>query len=280
MELFLNGNYYPASESSISVFDRGFLFGDGIFTTIRVENSVPLFLSHHIKRLRSSCHFFGIELVDPDFQGIIAQLLKRNGLRNARVKIIINRGVDFNNLIYNYQAKSPTVAVIMYPLDPSPSHPIKLCISKELRGNEVIYHHKTTSYLQNLYYKTIARERGFDDCIILNWEKLVCETSTANLFVIVDQKIITPPQELPLLNGIMRQLLLSQGAIGNYLVMEDYLTENDLRKIDAAFITSAILEICPVGGVEDRVFSVEKPEAIREEWHRIKAAWLQPKKSF
>ncbi|MBW1678821.1 MAG: aminotransferase class IV [Deltaproteobacteria bacterium] len=271
----MNGNYYQADEASLKVSDRGFLFGDGIFTTIKVESSVPLFLDKHINRLRSSCRFFGIEFYDPGFSDIIDRLLKKNQLKDARVKIIISRGIDFKNQIFNYGGGTPTIAVLISPLDQRPPQPVKLCISNELRGNESIYHYKTTSYLQNLYHKTIAREKGFDDNIILNWKEQVLETSTANLFFIIGNKIITPPRELPLLNGIMRQNLLSQGSIGNYILIEDHLTKKDLKKIGAAFITSAIVGICPVNKIEDQVFSVEKPEAVRQEWLQIRGSILK-----
>jgi len=270
MQLFLNGDYFRANETSLKALDRGFLFGDGVFTTIKVEGSIPLFLTDHLNRLRSSCHFFGIEFYDPGFPDIIDRLLEKNRLANARVKIIISRGIDLRNRIVNYSGGTPTITVQALPLALDPPQPLKLCVAKEVRGNESIYHHKTTSYLQNLHHKTTARERGFDDAVILNWEGKVLETSTANLFFIFGESIITPPRELPLLDGIMRQQLLSQKMIGNYQVIEDYLTKNDFKKIDAAFVTSAIVEICPVIRIEDLQLSIKKAETIRKEWLQIR----------
>jgi len=275
MQLFLNGNYHQTDKALLKALDRGFLFGDGVFTTIRVENFVPLFLNEHLKRLRSSCHFFGIAFYDPGFSDIIDRLLKKNRLENARVKIIISRGIDLKNRIFNYSEGTPTITVHAIPLALDPPQPLKLCISEEVRGNESIYHHKTTSYLQNLHHKTTARERGFDDAVILNWQGKVLETSTANLFFIFGESIITPPGELPLLNGIMRQQILSQKSIGGYQVIEDSLTKDDLNKVDAAFATSAILEICPVIRIEDLRSSVKKAEAVRKEWLRIRQSILK-----
>ena len=272
MQLFLNGDYHQADEALLKALDRGFLFGDGIFTTIKVEGSIPLFLNDHLNRLRSSCHFFGIEFHDPGFPDIIDRLLKKNRLANARVKIIITRGIDLKNRIFNYSGGTPTITVQASPLALDPPQPLKLCVSKEVRGNESIYHHKTISYLQNLHHKTTARERGFDDAVILNWQGKVLETSTANLFFVSGESIITPPRELPLLNGIMRQQILSQKSIGNYQVIEDYLTKNDLKKIDAAFVTSAIVEICPVIRIEDLQLSIKKTETVRKEWLQVKQA--------
>jgi len=270
MQLFLNGDYHQADEALLKALDRGFLFGDGVFTTIKVEVSRPLFLNDHLNRLRLSCRFFGIEFRDPGFSDIIDRLLKKNRLANARVKIIISRGIDLKNRVFNYSGGTPTITVHASPLALDPPPPIKLCLSEEVRGNESIYHHKTISYLQNLHHKTTARERGFDDAIILNWQGKVLETSTANLFFLAGGRIVTPPEELPLLNGIMRQQILSQKSICNYQVVEDYLTKHDLKKVEAAFVTSAIVEICPVMRIEARQLSVEEIEEVREEWLRLR----------
>jgi branched-subunit amino acid aminotransferase/4-amino-4-deoxychorismate lyase len=275
MKIFFNGNYYAENKSLLKVFNRGLLFGDGIFTTLKVENSVPLFLDHHIARLRSSCQFFGIKFSDPGLPGVIGRLLKINRLKNARIKIMVSRGCDFKNRVYNYEGEPPTMLVLAFPLIPQPLRPVGLCISPELRGNESIYQHKTISYLSNLTHKTFAQKNGFSDAIILNCERQVLETSTANLFVIIKDKIITPPKELPLLNGIMRQNLLSLGAIKTYGFLEDSLTKKDLKKVEGAFITSAILEICPVKRIEDQEFSPEKPKVILKEWRCIRDFCLQ-----
>jgi len=91
MKIFFNGNYYAKDKSLVKVYDRGLVFGDGVFTTLKVENLVPLFLSQHIARLHSSCQFFGIKFSDPGFPAIITRLLKKNQLKDARVKIIVSR---------------------------------------------------------------------------------------------------------------------------------------------------------------------------------------------
>jgi Branched-chain amino acid aminotransferase/4-amino-4-deoxychorismate lyase len=188
---------------------------------------------------------------------------------------MVSRGCDFKNRVYNYEGEPPTMLVLAFPLIPQPLRPVSLCISPEQRGNESIYHHKTISYLSNLTHKTFAQKNGFYDAIILNWKRQVLETSTANLFFIIKDKIITPSKELPLLNGIMRQNLLSLGAIKNYGFLEDSLTKKDLKKVEGAFITSAILEICPVKRIEDQQFSPEKPKVIRKEWRCIRDFCLQ-----
>ena len=275
MKIFFNGNYYSQNKSLIKVFDRGLLFGDGIFTTLKVENSVPLFLDQHIARLQSSCQFFGINFFDLGFSSIITRLLKKNQLKNARVKIIVSRGCDFKNRRYNYAGEPPTMLVLSFPFAPHLPKPVSLCISPEYRGNESIYKHKTISYLPNLTHKTIAQKNGFDDAIILNGEKKLLETSTANLFFIIKDKILTPPKELPLLNGIMRQNLLALRSIKNYRFLEDSLTQKELKKVEGCFITSAILEICPVKKIDDKDFSLQKTKVIQREWLRIRRSGLQ-----
>ena len=274
MKIFFNGEYREAQAPLVKVFDRGFCFGDGVFTTIKVEGATPWFLKHHLDRLRSSCRFLGIVFKDPGFSEVIATVLKKNRLKDGRIKIMMSRGCDFDNRIYNYRAASATTAVLAFPLGAHPPKPVRLTIAPERRGEEALYHHKTISYLQNLLHKTHARKKGFDDELILNWQREILETSTANVFFIVKDKIITPPAELPLLNGIMRQQLLSLGTIKGYCFQEDSLTPKELKKVTGVFITSAILEVCPVKQIDDRTFSLEIPNAIRKEWLRVKRGAL------
>jgi 4-amino-4-deoxychorismate lyase len=185
---------------------------------------------------------------------------------------MVTRGCDNENRIYNYEGEPSTILVLPFPLLPHRIKPMRLCVSPEARGNESIYRHKTISYLGNLTNKTFARKNGFDDAIILNGKKELLETTTANIFFIIKDKIITPPEKLFLLNGIMRQNLLALGSIKKYSLTEGSLTLEDLKKVDECFITSAILEICPVTHIEGHMFSLEKTNLIQREWSRIRQA--------
>lgn len=267
MKIFINGNWCSSSEAHLSAFDRGFLFGDGVFTTIKVEESRPLFLDHHVNRLRTSCRFFSIQFPeDLSFPEIIGMLLKRNQLTDARVKIVVTRGNDPLNQVTNYPSQTPTVVVFAFPLATSSFAPLSLSIADTVRGTEPVYHHKTTSYLQNLWYKTMARQQGFDDCIMVDHRGFICETTTANVFFMQGNVVITPPADLPLLDGIMRQQLVACGTLGEYSIREEYLTTKDLESIDAAFTTSAIVEICPIKEIDGRPLPVQEPEILRRKW--------------
>lgn len=270
MEIFINGTYCSLAQARVGVCDRGFLFGDGVFTTLKVERSIPLFLHKHLERLQRSCAFFAIDFPDFDFPHIINNLLVRNQLTDARVKIMITRGCDSESRITIYPGSTPTVAIIISPLKTYDPAPVSLCIAPAVRGAEPIYHHKTTSYLQSLWYKALAQERECDDCIILDWHHRVCETSTANLFVVVRGALVTPPQELPILNGIMRQSLLDRGELAGYPVKEEQLAVSDLKSVQAAFITSAVVEICPVRSIERQPLPVEIPQMLRQAWIRLR----------
>jgi len=276
MKLFFNGRYYEEDRALLKALDRGFLFGDGVFTTIKAEKGFPWFLNQHLKRLQSSCSFLGIAFPPLNFEEIISQLLKRNQLHNARIKIILTRGWDFKNQLVNYEGGASNVVVLAFPLSLAPVRPATLYISPETRGNESIYKHKTISYLQNLIHKTEAQRRGFDDAIILNGEKKILETATANLFFFIRDKIVTPPAELPLLNGIIRQNLLSLGKIKSYPIIEDFLTLQELKKVEGVFITSAIFELRPVSRIENLKFSIVRPQSVRKEWIKIKNLFLRP----
>ncbi len=176
----------------------GAALGDGVFTTLRVENPFPCFWIIILPALNRPAKFFGIIFSDPGFSEIITRLLKQNQLKDARVKIMVTRGCDPENRIYNYEGEPCTILALCFPLSPRLLKPMRLGLSPELRGNESIHRHKTISYLSNLTHKTIARKNGFDDAIILNSEKKNIGNNNANIFFIVKDKIITPPRELPL----------------------------------------------------------------------------------
>lgn len=266
MKLYVNGDYHGAEDQSLSALDRGLLFGDGVFTTLKVESSAPLFLDMHLERLHASCRFLGFDFLDPGFAAIISRLLEENHLTDARVKLIVTRGRDEGSQPVLCPAAMPTVMVLMFPLEVRVFSPVSLGIAEEVRGEEVTYRHKTLSYLGNLIRRTWARERGFDDLLVLDRCERVCETSVANIFLILDSEIITPAVDLPLLNGIMRQNLLSLQSIGGYRLREAHPTRNDLSRVEAAFITSAIMEIAAVSRIEERELPIEKAEELRREW--------------
>lgn len=275
MRLYVNGNYCCAEDLSLSPLDRGVLFGDGVFTTLKVEDSVPLFLAMHLERLHASCRFLGFDFMDPGFLGIISRLLEENHLEDARVKIIVTRGRDEGHHTILCPAEMPTIMVLMLPLPQVLPPVVSLGIAEEARGNEVIYRHKTLSYLGNLIRRTRAREQGFDDLLVLDWRSRICETSVANIFLIIGAEIVTPAGDLPLLNGIMRQNILSLQNIGGYCLREGHPTRDDLTKVESAFVTSAIVEIAAVSRIEGRKLPVEKVEEVRNEWNRIRGARRQ-----
>jgi len=270
MRLYVNGSYCGAEDLALSALDRGMLFGDGVFTTLKVEDAVPLFLAMHLDRLHASCRFLKFDFNDPGFVAIISRLLEENCLRDARVKIIVTRGRDEGNHTVLCPAEMPTVMVLMFPLTQGLRRVVSLGIAEEVRGDEASYRHKTLSYLGNLIHHTRARERGFDDLLILDWRGRMCETSMANVFLIMDSEIVTPAGDLPLLNGIMRQNILSLQNLGGYRLREGHPTRDDLTQVEGAFVTSAIVEIAAVSRIEDRELPVEKAEEVRNQWLRIR----------
>lgn len=275
MRVYVNGDYCRADDLALSALDRGLLFGDGVFTTLKVEKSMPLFLTMHLERLHNSCRFLGFGFEDPGIAAIITSLLEENRLRDARVKIIVTRGKGERNEPVLCAATMPTVIVLMSPSEPRVPPPVSLKIADEVRGDESIYRHKTLCYLGNLIRRTRALEQGFDDLLVLDWRQRVCETSGANIFLILDSEIVTPAVDLPLLNGIMRQNLLALRCIGGYRLREAYPTRDDLSRVKGAFVTSAIMEIAAVSRIEERELPTAKAEEVRREWLRIREAWPQ-----
>lgn len=228
-----------AYHAGIGVFDRGLLYGDGLYETIRVRNGVCLRFALHANRLTRGLRVLQIPPPDIDISAAIQQLLKANNLSDARVRVTITRGMSIGG--------TPTVVITAVPL---PSHgldPTKAVISSYRREEtSPLTRVKTLNCLASVMAGIEAHARGADDAILLNTQGNVAEATTANVFLVTGSRLITPALDQGCLPGTIRTAVLDLAPQLGLEPSEGEITPEDLTNADELILTSAIKLARPI----------------------------------
>ena len=272
--VYLNGEFLDEGAAAISPSDRGFLYGDGVFETIKASAGRIWFLEAHLERMRASCAFLRIPLDSSTGTGAtrihetVDRLLADNGLEglDAAVRITVSRGRHAGRLDLE-EGERPTILITARPCSGpaqfEDGEGLRLTICRDFVQNEQgpLFAHKSLNYLFYLLVRDRARRAGFDDGIILNREGAICECATSNLFIVerprpnYEPRVRTPALRCGLLGGIVRaELIQALGATG-FEVDEGLITPDELLGADEIFCTNSLMEITPVSGIEAQEFS-------------------------
>ena len=251
MDVYLNGEFVPEEEASVSVFDRGFLYGDGAFETLRIYNGKPFLLERHIGRLGHSLGSLHIpEAYDfGDYVKAANELIRRNEITDGILRIQVTRGTGKRgySTAGNYH---PTLLISLTaapPIDDSPPAPVKLITATSvLIDHDPFSTFKTTNKLVNIIAMREAETAGADDALLLNQAGQLTETTSSNLFLILNDTLRTPPLASGCLAGITRAFLLEIAAAQSIPIAQENLTPQQLDKAQGLFLTNSIREIQPV----------------------------------
>ncbi len=274
--LAINGRILEEKDACLSPLDRGFLYGDGLFETLKADAKRVYFLDRHLARLRDGARFLRIPFPsDLDFPGIIRDLKERNRIPGeASVKICLSRGRHEGSLSL-YTPPSPTVVIMT--TERAPSDPADwekgytVALERELRQNDAsdLCRFKTMNYLLYLMVRTRAQDRGFQDAILTNRGDEICECTTSNLFFFREDRLETPALSCGLLPGVLRQTLMECMERAGEPVREVRLTCESLRTCDEIFVTNSLAEIFPVGRVDRQAYPAR--ERTRRVWRQFQA---------
>jgi branched-chain amino acid aminotransferase len=253
----VNGCVLPEEDAPLSPLDRGFLYGDGLFETLKTDGQRVFFLERHLARMREGARFLRIPFpADLDYLGIIRDLQEKNQIAGeASVKICLSRGRHGGSLSL-YTPSSPTVVVLTAQrASPGPADwdkGLSVTVERELRQNDTsgLCRLKTLNYLPYLLVRTRAEEKGFEDAILTNTANQVCEGTTSNLFFFREDRLETPPVSCGLLPGVLREALMECMEHAGEPVREVELTPEALGSCDEIFVTNSLLEVFPVGRVD------------------------------
>jgi len=261
----VNGQFVSVGSPGVAALDRGLLYGDGLFETIRAYDGVPFLFEAHIERLnRSAAELRICDGLDPSaLRQDVEKLLARNGLRDAYLRITLTRGIHTGPLELQ-PAERPTTCVVARPLHlPPPERydPGTRCVLASFRrsAESPLPRHKTLNYLENLLARTEARQRGADDAIFLNTRGEVAEATSSNIFLVLGGQLVTPSLEANILPGVTRAKVIELARDLGIEVLERQVWPYEFRGADEVFLTNSVAEILPVREVEGRTIGTGGP---------------------
>lgn len=248
-----NGKLATSDETTLSG-NRGFLYGDGVFETLRVRNGAILFFEDHYFRLMATMRIVRMEIpMNFTMEYLEEQILitaKNNdclGSGRARITVFRNEGGFYlpksNTISFTITAENLKKTVYSFDRAPYEVDLYKdFYVSKQLLSSL-----KTTNKMIHITGSIFAQENGYQNCLLVNDEKNIIEALQGNLFMLLDNKLITPPVSDGCLNGVMRKkILLLAKTIENIEVVEQSISPFDLQKAEELFITNVIVGIQPI----------------------------------
>ena len=258
MWLYLNDQFVQKEHARVSVFDHGFLYGDGVYETLRVYEGRVLLLERHIARLHQSCELIGLDLSiqDEQWMPIVSELLSRNALRNAGLRITVSRG-EGEVGIDPRLCSQPTVVVMAKPMvmysEQQQQQGMVLHVSAVRRNPHVSQSPliKAISFLNNILAKQEAIGVGADDALMLNMDEQLAECPTSNIFFVKNQQLYTPAVECGILKGITRDVVMELAQEQGVRVEEGCYALEQLFQADECFVTNTGIEIMPVSRIGD-----------------------------
>jgi len=257
MWVYLNDRFVPEAEAMISPFDYGFLFGDGLFETLRAYGGSIFRLNAHLERFKIGAARLEIPLPPPDrLASILYQTLQRNALREALLRLTVTRGVGKPGL-HPASCRTPTLIVTARLLPDS-----SLAQSSGLSAVVVNIRRnppqaldpaiKSANFLNNILAKLEADRRGVDEGIFLNLDGALTETTAGNLFWASGGRLKTPALVAGLLNGITRQVTIALADAEGIQVAAGIYNVEELYQADEAFVTRTGTGITPLVRVDGR----------------------------
>ena len=276
--IFLNGKFLPDDRAMVSIFDRGFMYGDGLFETMRSYEGTIFALDLHLERLVGSAKIIGISLRQSNkyLSNIIHNTLKINGLTsgNAYVKLIITRGLDCAGRIIPPKLLKPTIAIIARPLDVKKIKHYQhkgmgaVFISNKIRPIPQV---KSLNLLANITGLIEANQTRMQEGIFTRGNKIL-EGAITNIFISDGKSLKTPPIKDGILAGVTRRLVIELAKKQGIKIVEISLTMEDLKNSAEAFLTNSIMEIVPLVRIEKKLIDRGLPGILTR---RLQQAYKQ-----
>lgn len=262
MQIFLNDRIVPEHEAMVSVFDHGFLYGDGIYETMRAYDGIVFMLDRHIERLNRSASLIQLIVPSPDvIRNAVYETIRANGLKSVYVRVTVSRGKGPIGLDPALCPK-PTFVVIAEEFKEYPekyySEGVKFIIAKTRRNLREALNPKIKSlnFLNNILAKIEAKERGAYESVMLNAEGFIAEGTVCNIFFVKDNILCTPSVDAGVLDGITRELVIDLAKGTGMQVTEGNFLPQDLFSASEVFFTNTTSEVMPVSQVEDVIYPV------------------------
>ena len=242
MLIFLNGQFVPEERAVVSVFDRSFLYGDGLFETMRVFHGKPFRWQQHLERLQRGAEFLKINLPYPPeaLRGFVDELIAKNKMPDALLRLTLSRGVG----VRGYSPKGAEDPTLVMSLHPAPSHDVNslprwklITSSHRLPANEPLAQFKTCNKLVQVLARAEADAAGADEALLLNTDGFVVEGGSSNLFWIEGDTVFTPPLVSGILPGVTRGVVFEICEKLGLKMRAANITAEKLRDADGVFVS-------------------------------------------
>jgi branched-chain amino acid aminotransferase len=267
----VNGRVFDQKDAVISVFDHGFLYGEGVYETLRTYNGEPFLFDRHMRRLRTSAEMLAlpVPLANEEIERRFRETVRAAGLgtdpsREAYIRILVTRGVG--ELSYDPAGcPDPTVVIIVKPhVSPSPevfAKGVRVALVPIVRNHPASVSPliKSNNLLNNALAMQEALRRGAFEGIMRNHKGELAECTQSNLFIVKNGAALTPPVDAGLLPGITRAYLFEIGAELAIPVREQVLRDADLFGADECFLTSTTREVLPIVQVDETMIGAGSP---------------------
>ncbi len=257
--IYVNGRIVPRSQATVSVYDHGLLYGDGVFEGIRVYNGRIFKAQQHLDRIWASAEAIGLKIhISPkEMLDLQRKCIEANEIVNGYIRMIVTRGEGTLGLNPNLCPVPGIICIAdqirLYPQElyengmkvvvaERPRIPVE-CLDPRI---------KSLNYLNNILAKTEALDKGLFEVIMLNTEGYVCEGSGDNIFLVKDGVVITPPTDASILEGITRRFVMELCAKMGITVREELFRIETLLDADEVFLTGSAAEIIAATEVEER----------------------------
>lgn len=256
--VYLNGSLIPRSQARISVYDHGFLYGYGLFETMRAYNGKIFFLDRHLTRLQSSARAIRLDasFADIDLGKACIDTLKANGLREARLRLTVSRG-EADSFASPVITCEPTVLVTAKSYSAMPEEiynkGYRVGISSYRRYSQsFLSGHKSTNFLNNILAKMEAEASGLNESLLLNENGCLTEGSISNIFFVsADSGLVTPSLQSGILPGITRMVVMELAGSNGINVTEKDVKSGEFINFKEAFLTNSVMEIMPLVEVRE-----------------------------
>ncbi|MGM0471724.1 MAG: branched-chain-amino-acid transaminase [Bacillota bacterium] len=265
-KVYLDGEFVNKEDANISVWDHGLLYGDGIFEGIRAYNGRIFRFEEHIDRLYESAKaiMLDIPLSREEMEEAVIETLRVNDLEDGYVRLVITRGRGDLGLDPTF-CETPTVIIIASDIELYPEEfyedglevvtvPTRRNIPEALNPRI-----KSLNYLNNILAKIEANRAGVLEAVMLNNEGYVAECTGDNIFIIKDDKLITPPVHAGALKGIKREVVLEIAPKLGLETSEELFTRHDLYTADECFLSGTAAEVIPVVKIDGREIADGQP---------------------
>jgi len=264
--IYLNGSLIPKNEARISALDYGFLYGYGLFETMRAYNGRVFRLNRHIERLTGSCQKIGIPVEGIDFEKAMNATITANKLYDARIRVTVSIG-EGTPVPDPATCTNPTVMVIALPYNPLSEEVYEKgysAITSTIGRNRLSPSTtlKSSSYLDSILAREEARKARVDEVLCFNEKGFLAEAGMSNIFLVANGILKTPSIDSGILPGITRETVLELAALSGIKVQEQEIDPKELINAQEAFLTNSIIEIVPLTLLDGKAIGTGKPGAM------------------